>query len=139
MIDSLFAFMHSQPVMTFFLVLSLGYLVGRIEVAGISLGPAGGVLLLTIYFGYMYAAAVTLVKKGLAYVDDQTQEEISEQRGTITEPMASSRAISMRRERGAEMLDLLRIDSIDQADRFVEFRHAVPDRDQTREPVTFSV
>ena len=38
------------------------------------------------YFDFMYDAAVTLVKTGLAYVDDQTQEEISVGRGTITEP-----------------------------------------------------
>ena len=57
-------FMHGQPVLVFFLVLSLGYLVGRVEVAGISLGAAGGVLLAGLLFGHfgfdMYPAIQTL-------------------------------------------------------------------------------
>ena len=64
MIDSIYTFMQSQPVLVFFLVLSLGYLVGRIEVAGISLGPAGGVLLVGLLFGHygfsMYPAIQTM-------------------------------------------------------------------------------
>ena len=38
------------------------------------------------YFGKMYEAAVTLIKKGKAYVCDLTPEEIREYRGTLTEP-----------------------------------------------------
>jgi len=38
------------------------------------------------YFESFYDYAVTLVKKGLAYVDSQTEEEIRENRGTVTEP-----------------------------------------------------
>jgi glutaminyl-tRNA synthetase len=38
------------------------------------------------YFDEMYNRAVLLIKKGLAYVDDQTQEEIRATRGTLTEP-----------------------------------------------------
>ncbi|MBQ7603102.1 MAG: glutamine--tRNA ligase, partial [Clostridia bacterium] len=34
----------------------------------------------------MYNCAVTLIKKGLAYVDDLTPEEINEYRGTFTQP-----------------------------------------------------
>jgi glutaminyl-tRNA synthetase len=37
------------------------------------------------YFGDMYRYAMELVKKGLAFVDDQTAEEIRETRGTLTE------------------------------------------------------
>ena len=37
------------------------------------------------YFDQLYDWAVELVKKGLAYVDDQTQEEIRLTRGTISE------------------------------------------------------
>jgi len=36
------------------------------------------------YFDEMYKRAVILIKKGLAYVDDSTAEEISEKRGTLT-------------------------------------------------------
>lgn len=38
------------------------------------------------YFGQMYEAAVTLIKKGLAYVSDLNAEQIRAYRGTLTEP-----------------------------------------------------
>ncbi|HEY8387006.1 MAG TPA: glutamine--tRNA ligase/YqeY domain fusion protein [Parasegetibacter sp.] len=38
------------------------------------------------YFDQLYEFAVTLIKKGLAYVDDSTSEEIAAQKGTPTEP-----------------------------------------------------
>jgi glutaminyl-tRNA synthetase len=38
------------------------------------------------YFGQMYDYAVELIKKGLAYVDDLSADEIREYRGTLTEP-----------------------------------------------------
>ncbi|WP_428910939.1 glutamine--tRNA ligase/YqeY domain fusion protein [Niallia sp. Krafla_26] len=38
------------------------------------------------YFDEMYDRAVLLIKKGLAYVDDLTAEQIREFRGTLTEP-----------------------------------------------------
>ena len=42
------------------------------------------------YFEQLYEWAVVLIKKGLAYVDDQTQEEIRAGRGTVTEPGKNS-------------------------------------------------
>ena len=38
------------------------------------------------YFEEMYNRAVLLIRKGLAYVDDQSPDEIRETRGTLTEP-----------------------------------------------------
>ncbi len=38
------------------------------------------------YYGKLYEYAVDLIKKGLAYVDDSTAEEIAAQKGTPTEP-----------------------------------------------------
>ncbi len=38
------------------------------------------------YFEQLYEYAVTLIKKGLAYVDDSTSEEIAAQKGAPTEP-----------------------------------------------------
>lgn len=38
------------------------------------------------YFHTLYDFAVTLIKKGLAYVDDSSPEEIAAQKGTPTEP-----------------------------------------------------
>ena len=60
---SLYNFMQQQPVLVFFLVLSLGYLIGNIRVLGISLGSVGGVLLSGLIFGHlgfsMYASIQT--------------------------------------------------------------------------------
>jgi len=38
------------------------------------------------YFGQLYLWAEELIQKGLAYVDDQSQEEISQGRGTVETP-----------------------------------------------------
>jgi glutaminyl-tRNA synthetase len=38
------------------------------------------------YFDQLYAFAVQLIEKGLAYVDDSTAEEIAQQKGTPTQP-----------------------------------------------------
>jgi glutaminyl-tRNA synthetase len=38
------------------------------------------------YFEQLYAFAVTLIKKGLAYVDDSSSEEIAKQKGSPTAP-----------------------------------------------------
>ncbi|AEV97367.1 glutamine--tRNA ligase [Niastella koreensis] len=42
------------------------------------------------YFDQMYEFAVTLIQKGLAYVDDSTSEEIKAMKGTHTEPGKNS-------------------------------------------------
>lgn len=42
------------------------------------------------YFDYMYDKAMLLIKKGLAYVDDLTAEEMKEYRGTLKEPGKNS-------------------------------------------------
>ncbi len=55
------------------------------------------------YFDDLYAFAVELINKGLAYVDDLTPEEMREYRGTLTQPGRNS----PNRERTvAENLDL---------------------------------
>lgn len=56
------------------------------------------------YFDLLYEWAQKLVRDGKAYVDDQTPEEVSKNRGTLTEPGKNSPF----RERGVEEnLDLL--------------------------------
>ena len=57
------------------------------------------------YFEKLYAFAETLIEKGLAYVDDLTQEEIRAHRGTLTEPGKDS---PWRGRPAAENLDLFR-------------------------------
>ncbi|MBN1439041.1 MAG: glutamine--tRNA ligase/YqeY domain fusion protein [Anaerolineales bacterium] len=56
------------------------------------------------YFDRLYDWAVRLVKKGLAYVDDQSPEEVSAARGTLTEPGRNS---PYRGRSAEENLDLL--------------------------------
>jgi glutaminyl-tRNA synthetase len=46
----------------------------------------GKVLYASDYFEQMYEYAVQLIKKGKAYVDDLTADQIREYRGTLTEP-----------------------------------------------------
>ena len=38
------------------------------------------------YFDQLYEMAIKLIEKGKAYVDDQSPEEVSQNRGTLTEP-----------------------------------------------------
>jgi len=56
------------------------------------------------YFDLLYDWAVQLVKKGLAYVDDQTPEEVSANRGTLTQAGKNS---PFRDRSVEENLDLL--------------------------------
>ena len=55
------------------------------------------------YFGKLYEFAVELIQEGLAYVDDQSSEEIASQKGTPTEPGTHSPFRERSRE---ENLDL---------------------------------
>ena len=50
----------------------------------------GEVLYASNYFDQMYEAAIKLINKGKAYVDDLSAEEIREYRGTLTEPGKNS-------------------------------------------------
>ena len=54
--DSLFqwflAALHLSPVLTIFVILGLGYVIGKIRIFGFSLGPVAGVLFAGIFFGH---------------------------------------------------------------------------------------
>jgi glutaminyl-tRNA synthetase len=45
-----------------------------------------GLFFASDYFGEMYERAIVLIRKGLAFVDDQTADQIRETRGTLTAP-----------------------------------------------------
>src|SRR5215813_5627111 len=66
---------------------------------------AGEPLYASDYFERLYEWAEGLIKGGLAYVDDQTQDEIRASRGTLTEPGKNS---PFRDRTVAENLDLFR-------------------------------
>ena len=55
------------------------------------LGWKGDVYFASDYFDTMYETAVKLIKKGKAYVDDVTPEQMREMRGTLTEPGVESK------------------------------------------------
>ncbi|MDE6397996.1 MAG: glutamine--tRNA ligase/YqeY domain fusion protein [Clostridiales bacterium] len=54
------------------------------------LGWDGDIYYASDYFEVMYEAAVRLIQKGKAYVDDVTPEEMRKMRGTLTEPGRNS-------------------------------------------------
>jgi len=60
------------------------------------------------YFDRMYEYAVQLVKAGKAYVDDLTAEEISEYRGTVTQPGKSSPYRERTVEENIDLLERMR-------------------------------
>lgn len=49
-----------------------------------------GLFFASNYFEEMYNRALVLIRKGLAYVDNQTADEIRETRGTLTQPGSNS-------------------------------------------------
>lgn len=55
------------------------------------LGWKGEVYFASDYFDVMYETAVKLIKKGKAYVDDVTPDQMREMRGTLTEPGIESK------------------------------------------------
>ncbi len=44
--------LHSNPIFVFFLVLGLGYLVGKLKIKGFGFGPVAGVLFVGLIFGH---------------------------------------------------------------------------------------
>ncbi|MCS0674311.1 glutamine--tRNA ligase/YqeY domain fusion protein [Cytobacillus firmus] len=60
------------------------------------------------YFEEMYNRAVLLIKKGKAYVDDLSQEEIRQYRGTLTEPGKESPYRSRSVEENLDLFERMR-------------------------------
>jgi glutaminyl-tRNA synthetase len=66
------------------------------------------------YFQQIYDFAVELVKRGLAYVDHQTADEIRANRGTLTEPGKNSRYRDRPIEENLKLLDEMRRGALDE-------------------------
>lgn len=60
------------------------------------------------YFEEMYNRAVLLIKKGKAYIDDLTQDEIREYRGTLTEPGKESPYRNRSMEENLDLFERMR-------------------------------
>ena len=50
-VDSVIEFLRGQPVITLWLALAAGHLVGRVRLAGLSLGAVAGTLLVSLILG----------------------------------------------------------------------------------------
>jgi len=61
------------------------------------------------YFEFLYNCAVTLIKKGLAYVDDSTSEEIALLKGTPTVPGKPSPYYSRTIEENLDLFNRMRL------------------------------
>ena len=61
------------------------------------------------YFDFLYNCAITLIKKGLAYVDDSTSEEIANLKGTPTSPGKNSPYKSRTIEENLDLFDRMRL------------------------------
>ncbi len=60
------------------------------------------------YFEQLYEFALVLVDKGLAYVDSSTDEEIREERGSVTEPGRNSRYRDRTVDQNRDLLERMR-------------------------------
>jgi len=60
------------------------------------------------YFEQLYQFAITLIKKGLAYVDDSTSEQIAEMKGTPTSPGKESPYRNRSVEENLELFENMR-------------------------------
>nr|WP_304213654.1 glutamine--tRNA ligase/YqeY domain fusion protein [Fredinandcohnia onubensis] len=67
-----------------------------------------GLFFASNYFEEMYDRAVLLIKKGLAYVDDLSADEIREYRGTLTEPGKESPFRNRTIEENLELFENMR-------------------------------
>jgi glutaminyl-tRNA synthetase len=67
-----------------------------------------GLFFASNYFEEMYDRAVLLIKKGLAYVDDLSADEIREYRGTLTEPGKESPYRNRTIEENLELFEKMR-------------------------------
>jgi glutaminyl-tRNA synthetase len=69
------------------------------------------------YFETLYGFAMKLIENGLAYVDDQTAEEIAEQKGTPTEPGVPSPFRDRSPEENKKLFESMRQGQFDEGEK----------------------
>ena len=74
------------------------------------------------YFEQMYEAAVELIKKGKAYVDDLTPEQIKEYRGTLKEPGKESPCRNQSVEENLQLFEDMRAGKFADGERVLRAR-----------------
>jgi glutaminyl-tRNA synthetase len=92
------------------------------------------------YYDQFYDYAVTLVKKGLAYVDDLTAEEIREYRGTLTEPGKDSPYRNRSIEENLDLFERMKNGEFDNGERVLRAKidMASPNMNM-RDPVIYRI
>jgi glutaminyl-tRNA synthetase len=92
------------------------------------------------YFEQLYEFAVELIKKGLAYVDDSTSEEIAAMKGTPTEPGKESPYRNRSVEENLELFEKMRNGAFEDGSRTLRARldMASPNM-QLRDPVMYRI
>ncbi|MGB7539380.1 MAG: glutamine--tRNA ligase/YqeY domain fusion protein [Anaerolineales bacterium] len=92
------------------------------------------------YFGRLYEWAVRLVKKGLAYVDDQSPEEVSATRGTLTEPGKNSPFRDRPVEENLDLLERMKRGEFPEGSRTLRARIDMADPNIVmRDPVMYRI
>lgn len=74
------------------------------------------------YFEFIYNCAITLIKKGLAYVDDSTSEEIANLKGTPTKPGVISPYYSRSINENLELFNLMKLGEFNEGSKTLRAR-----------------
>lgn len=92
------------------------------------------------YFDEMYERAVLLIKKGLAYVDDLTGEEIRAYRGTLTEPGKNSPYRDRSVEENLDLFERMRKGEFDEGEKVLRAKIDMASSNMNmRDPVIYRI
>ena len=86
----------------------------KADVKWLGCDPGSNIYFASDYFDQLYAFAQSLVRKGLAYVDSQTGEEIRENRGNFYQVGKNSAFRDRSIEENLELLEQMRIGDIEE-------------------------
>lgn len=92
------------------------------------------------YFETMYEAAVELIKKGKAYVDDLSPDHIREYRGTLTEPGRESKNRNQDRKLALELFEKMKNGEFKDGDRVLRAKIDMSSPNMNmRDPVIYRI
>src|SRR5574343_937967 len=92
------------------------------------------------YFNYLYEFAVVLIKKGLAYVDDSTSEEIALLKGTPTVPGKPSPYYSRTIEENLDLFNRMRLGEFPEGSKILRARIDMSSTNMIlRDPVLYRI
>lgn len=92
------------------------------------------------YFETMYEAAIELIKKGKAYVDDLSPDHIREYRGTLTEPGRESKNRNQDRKLALELFEKMKNGEFKDGDRVLRAKIDMSSPNMNmRDPVIYRI